>query len=398
MKNEKEHPVLVIDACQFSPPYNYCLLDALGKQHADVVYATTEFAHGDSPYPEDVKVCRCFFLLARCAGRLSSSGRLRRLLRAIEYPFDWLYLLFYIVIRNIRIIHFMWVVTPAFDVLLMRLLKRLNRKIVYTAHNPFPHDHKDGDVEKYCRIYRQVDRVITLTEYSRSEIIKKVPDAAKSIVVIPHGDYETLFSQAGFNQELFNEVKQRAGTRHIISFLGGIRPYKGLDFFIKAIPKIRSKSSNYFFLIGGSVIASGGKEEWLRKINQIDQGDIWMDIRFIPTEDFKAYLALTDVLVQPYISASQSGNTVMAYSAGKPVISTNVGGLGEMTEDDKTGYVIAPEDSQAIADAVVKCFEGDRYRLMSEQARRAARERYSWTLIAQKTLNVYTSFDLPVGR
>ena len=384
---------MVIDACQFSPPYNYSLLDALAKQGDEIVYATTEFAHGRSPEPENVKTCWCFFLLARLMAKISSAGRLRRVLRAIEYPFDWLYLLAYILIRDIRIVHYMWVVTPAFDVFMMKLLKQLNRKIVYTAHNPFPHDHKERDIESYCRVYRQADQIIALTEYSRNEILQKVQDVENSVHVIPHGDYEVLFSRAGFNQALFDDVKRKAGNRHIVSFLGSIRPYKGLDFFIQAIPLIRSQSSNYFFLIGGSVITSGGKEEWLEKTGQLGGDDICIDIRFLPTENFKAYLELTEVLVQPYISASQSGNTVMAYAAGKPVISTDVGGLGEMTEDGKTGYVIAPQNPQAIAEAVIKCFEGDNYPRMSQQARRVARETYSWKTIAEQTRKIYITLE-----
>ena len=112
----------------------------------------------------------------------------------------------------------------------------------------------------------------------------------------------------------------------------------------------------------------------------------------MPVEDVKAYLSVIDVLVQPYISASQSGNTVMAYAAGVPVISTNVGGLGEMTENGKTGYVIAPGDPEAIADALGKCFEGDNYEKMSRNARLAAAEQFNWEKIAEQTAAVYRRF------
>jgi len=95
------------------------------------------------------------------------------------------------------------------------------------------------------------------------------------------------------------------------------------------------------------------------------------------------------VLVQPYISASQSGNTVMAYAAGVPVISTNVGGLAEMTEDGKTGYVIAPGDPEAIADAVGKCFKDDNYEKVSQNARQAATGQFNWEKIAEQTAAVY---------
>jgi glycosyltransferase involved in cell wall biosynthesis len=79
----------------------------------------------------------------------------------------------------------------------------------------------------------------------------------------------------------------------------------------------------------------------------------------------------------------------MAYAAGVPVISTNVGGLAEATEDGKTGYVIAPGDPKAIADALSKCFEGNNYEKMSHNARRAAAEQFNWEKIAGQTAAVY---------
>jgi glycosyltransferase involved in cell wall biosynthesis len=82
----------------------------------------------------------------------------------------------------------------------------------------------------------------------------------------------------------------------------------------------------------------------------------------------------------------------MAYAAGVPVISTDVGGLAEMTEDGKTGYVIAPGNPEAIADALSKCLEGDNYEKMSRNARRAAAEQFNWEKIAGQTAAVYRRF------
>ncbi|MHC4203213.1 MAG: glycosyltransferase, partial [Planctomycetota bacterium] len=158
---------LVIDACQFSANYNYCLLDALAKKGEKIVYATTKFAHGHIPNPPDVKVWRCFFFLARLGGMVTSSGPVRRFLRAIEYPLNLFFLLVYVLIKRIKVVHFIWVVSPYPDYLLIRLLQLTGCHVVYTAHNPFPHEPKAGDIRKYCRIYQRVDHVIALTNHTR---------------------------------------------------------------------------------------------------------------------------------------------------------------------------------------------------------------------------------------
>lgn len=380
---------LVIDACQFSANYNYCLLDALAKKGETIVYATTKFAHGHIPSPPDVTVFRCFFFLARLAGMATSSGPIRRFLRAIEYPLNLIILLAYVLIKRIKVVHFIWVVSPCLDYWLIKLLQLTGCRVIYTAHNPFPHELKAGDIRKYSRIYQKVDRVIALTYYTLNEIIVHCGISPEKISVLPHGDYEALFSRYGFNNNLAKEVRQKAGNRKIIAFLGHIRPYKGLEVFVDAFGLIKKRIPESFFLVAGSVLV-GDKKDWEEKLTQsCKPDDLWVDIRFVPVEDIKAYLSVIDVLVQPYISASQSGNTVMAYAAGVPVISTDIGGLAEMTENGKTGYVIPSGDPEAVADAVIKCFENDNHEKMSRNARRAATEQFNWEKIAEQTAIVY---------
>ena len=380
---------LIIDACQFSANYNYCLLDALAKRGEKIVFATTKFAYGHIPDPPDVTVFRCFFFLARLAGMVTSSGTVRRFLRVIEYPLNLFILLTYILIKRIKVVHFIWIVSPWLDYRLISLLQLTGRRVVYTAHNPFPHEPKTGDIRKYCRIYKKVDHIIALSRYTRNEIMAHCGLSHEKISVLPHGDYEALFSRYGTNNNLAKEIRQKAGDRKIVAFLGHIRPYKGLEVFIEAFRLIKQRMPDSFFLVAGSILV-GNKKDWEQKLAQsCKNNNLWADIRFVPVEDIKAYLSVIDVLVQPYISASQSGNTAMAYAAGVPVISTNVGGLAEMTEDRKTGYVITPGDPEAIADAVSKCFENDNYEKMSQNACRAAAEQFNWEKIAEQTAAVY---------
>ena len=380
---------LVIDACQFSANYNYCLLDALAKKGERIVYATTKFAHGHIPGPPDVTLFRCFFFLARLAGMVTSSGPVRRFLRALEYPLSLLFLLAYVLVKRIKVIHFIWIVSPCLDYWILKFLQLTGCHVVYTAHNPFPHESKASDIRKYSRIYQRVDHIIALTNYTRNEIMAHCGIPTEKISVLPHGDYEALFSRYGCNDNLAKDVKQKAGNKKIIAFLGHIRPYKGLEVFVDSFGLIKQRMPDSFFLVAGSVLV-GDKKDWQEKLAlSCKPDDLWIDIRFVPVEDIKAYFSVIDVLVQPYISASQSGNTVMAYAAGVPVISTNVGGLTEMTEDGKTGYVIEPADPEAIADAISKCFEGDNYEKMSQNVRRTSTEQFNWEKIAEQTSAVY---------
>ena len=84
-----------------------------------------------------------------------------------------------------------------------------------------------------------------------------------------------------------------------------------------------------------------------------------------------------DIVVQPYKSATQSGVTQVAYHFEKPMLVTNVGGLGEIIPDGKVGYVVEPNTS-SIADALVDFYENNRYETFVGGVKEE-KKRYKWS-------------------
>ena len=102
------------------------------------------------------------------------------------------------------------------------------------------------------------------------------------------------------------------------------------------------------------------------------------------------YFRRASVVVLPYIEASQSGVIPMAYSAAKPVVATTVGGLPEIVEDGRTGYLVAPRDAAQLADAVSRLLLDAQLRQrMGENGKRKMEAECSPSVIAQKTLDIY---------
>ncbi|MBI3786666.1 MAG: glycosyltransferase, partial [Ignavibacteriales bacterium] len=89
------------------------------------------------------------------------------------------------------------------------------------------------------------------------------------------------------------------------------------------------------------------------------------------------YFSACDVVVLPYISATQSGIVQIAYQFDKPVIATNVGGLAEVVLDGKTGYIVPPEQPQALASAVIQFYEERRETEFVSNVK-AEKKKYSW--------------------
>ena len=80
----------------------------------------------------------------------------------------------------------------------------------------------------------------------------------------------------------------------------------------------------------------------------------------------------------------------MAYSSGKPVVATTVGGLPEAVENGRTGFLVAPRNSVQLADAVVQLLlDAPLRRWMGANGKRKIEEESSPRVVAQKTLEVY---------
>ena len=111
---------------------------------------------------------------------------------------------------------------------------------------------------------------------------------------------------------------------------------------------------------------------------------------YISEQRTAEYFRRASVVVLPYIEASQSGVIPLAYSAGKPVVATRVGGLPEMVEHGHTGYLVAPRDTAELAESVTRLLlDAALRRQMGANGKRKIEAECSPDVIAKKTMEVY---------
>ena len=79
----------------------------------------------------------------------------------------------------------------------------------------------------------------------------------------------------------------------------------------------------------------------------------------------------------PYKSATQSGIVQVAVNFCMPVIATNVGGIGEVIEDGKTGFVAEKENPEKLAKAIIKFYNEGKEKEFSLNMK-SLKEKYSW--------------------
>lgn len=139
----------------------------------------------------------------------------------------------------------------------------------------------------------------------------------------------------------------------VLLFFGYVRKYKGLDILIESFPKILSQHPKAKLLIVGEFYDN--PKEYFDLIKKLGiEAEVKIVNQFVPNEEVGKYYQVSDVVILPYRSATQSGILNVAYGFYKPVIVTDVGGLAEFVDEGKTGFVVQPNSPDAIVEGVNK--------------------------------------------
>jgi glycogen(starch) synthase len=109
-----------------------------------------------------------------------------------------------------------------------------------------------------------------------------------------------------------------------------------------------------------------------------------------PHAEMRALYDLADVVVQPAVWPEPFSRVPLeAAAAGKPVVATRVGGMGEAVEDGATGLLVEPGDPRALAQGIARLLSDEplRRKLGRQAAERLAR--FAPDRIADKLLGIY---------
>ena len=281
-------------------------------------------------------------------------------LLAYMNPFSWLYFVYKCIKRKPDFICLTWVHpvhAPIYIVVNMLLKLFCSTEIVYICHNILPHESFRGS------------RLLTRIALSTSDrlIVHSSSEKKLATELTNNAEITQLFLPLhNFFSSVENSAKEPDSNEYLqLLFFGSIRHYKGVDVLIdamhilkKCLPNIRLK------IIGEPFYKTADKSslEYLCQQSEIErriadlqlQQMIKSDFRYIANEEVPELFYHCDIAIFPYRSATQSGPITVAYSFDKPVISTRVGGIPDVVLEGISGYLVEPEDSQALADAIIK--------------------------------------------
>lgn len=250
---------------------------------------------------------------------------------------------------------------------------------VLTIHDPVLHSGVDTKRAKYSR----------LALYYK--IIRNYPDA-----IIVHGDEmrrlsEQLFSKPVFSAhhgplgEIFDYSSEEPYQQGVCLFFGRIEEYKGIRYFIDAVKKANRVNP----AVRGLIAGRGNDLEPYRQDIANSSTFILQEKYLSPTEVL-AVFARANVVVMPYVDASQSGVGAYALGLGKPLIVSRVGSLTDLVEEGHNGYSVAPRDSDDLAEKILAlCANEEIYQHCSAGSTGLAKGKLSWAKAAASTIQAY---------
>ncbi len=267
-----------------------------------------------------------------------------------------------------------------------RGIKRLpaSPTLIFICHNVLPHERNRLSHLWLPKMVRWVlgrgDRFIVHSQADGQILQQLVPWARYQVT--PHPTYAEL---GGASADLAPLPVDLPDDRPLLLFCGLVRPYKGLDVLLEALA-IAVQTRPLHLLVAGE-FWQDGEVQYRQQIDRLrlhEAVTIWN--QYLPDEWLAACIDRADVIVLPYRAATQSGIVQMAFGRGKPVITTDVGGLAEVVHHGRTGLVVPPENPSLLAQSILDYFAQGGAAVFAPHIQADAR--FSWDVLLKQIVNL----------
>jgi len=238
---------------------------------------------------------------------------------------------------------------PVMGFLARRIKKSTGANVMAIAHNLIPHEKQifSGTFTRY--FVNSLDGLVCLSTSVLNDLrkINKVVPAT----FLPHPVYDVYGNKLPREQALDHLMLDK--KKKYLLFFGLIRKYKGLELLLRSfalvdIPDLELIVAGEFY---------GQRDFYFNLTDElgISKRVIYTD-SFVPDEKVKYYFSAADLVVQPYITATQSGVTQIAYQFDCPMLVTDTGGLAEIVSHSRTGFV-CKKDPAVISETIEQFFK-----------------------------------------
>jgi glycosyltransferase involved in cell wall biosynthesis len=223
------------------------------------------------------------------------------------------------------------------------------------------------------RFLKKAKRVITVSEYSKTDIIQHYPLAEQKITVIP-GAAKTIFQPADWQQKQAVKEKYTAGTEYFIC-TGGIHPRKNLMNLLKAFSLFKKwQHSNMKLVVAGRL--AWQYNDIIEKLKTYKYRSDVILTGYLPDEELAKLTASAYAMVYPSFFEGFGLPIVEAMQSGVPVITSNTSSMPEVGGD--AALYANPNDPNAIAKHMLALYRDETFRNKLVETGFEQAKRFNW--------------------
>ncbi len=334
--------------------------------------------------------CDCRKLISLVPKSLQNSENIvKRGFKALEGVINYLYLILYLLLHKVNVLHFQWL--PFLEICsveksFLRIIKIVapKTKIILTIHNLYPHNSSEAKKKAYKqrfgKIQRYIDNFILHLEISRKEFCKDFSIDDARTCVIPHG----IFVPKGITIE-----PHKRGEKLNLIMYGNQSYYKGTDILVDALNLLPKDCQDKVHTVIVGKIAPDYYEPLKKKTECLDVE--WIP-EFVPDDVLYNKIAESDVIVIPYREISQSGVLLLALSFKRTIIASDLPSFKETLSELVDVMFFESKKPESLEKILEREICRDEYSVTQIELIDDVVQRYSWQKIASKYKHVYNKF------
>ncbi len=239
------------------------------------------------------------------------------------------------------------------------------------------------DINKFTKPYiqrkligwalRNCDQVLSVSEALKTEIVNRLDVPPHQVTVIPNGIEEQRFYPQ--DRDEMREILGLAKGKKIAVCVARLDPIKGVDVLLRAFAQVDSSETQLV------VVGDGDEKQHLENlIERLGLSNRALLVGSKPYDEIPQWINAADLLVLPSITEGWPNTLMEAFSCGKPVVASRVGGVPEIVNSPVLGIMVSPGNEDELARGI----EEGLTRSWDSDAIRARVQGRSWAVVADE--------------
>lgn len=240
----------------------------------------------------------------------------------------------------------------------------------------------ESSMEKSCK---RADHIITISKFSKREIMKYIPIKEDRISVVFHGvDFDRFHSNYG-EKEIEQTKKKYSINGKYILYLGTIEPRKNIKRLIESYALLKQEKKDQ-----PQLILAGGKgwlcDEIYESVSRLHLEDCVKFLGYVPDEVAPKLLCGAEMFVFPSLYEGFGLPVLEAMACGVPVVAADAASLPEVAQN--AAVLVDPMDIQCMKEGMAVLLENESMRNKLREAGMEHVKQFTWEKTASRYIEI----------